>query len=118
MRELKREQDYSWDRPVFKPPGVSVTSYPAVKHVLERGQDYNVPWSDATGWLFGKGGQDFMLSGDSSFHTKQKQTMEKALFKENWNQSIKNFYEETTLKLLHQSSFKLAGMNMVDITKE
>ncbi|KAL8965257.1 MAG: hypothetical protein Q9183_003949 [Haloplaca sp. 2 TL-2023] len=118
MRDLKREQDYSWDRPTFKSPGVSVTSYPAVKHVLERGQDYNVPWSDATGWLFGKGGQDFMLSGDSSFHTKQKQTMEKALFKDNWNQSIKNFYEEITLKLLHQKSFKLAGMNMVDITKE
>ncbi|KAL8871724.1 MAG: hypothetical protein Q9174_002501 [Haloplaca sp. 1 TL-2023] len=118
MRDLKREQDYSWDRPAFKPPRVCLTSYPAVKHVLERAQDYTVPFSDATGWLFGKGGQDFMLSGDSSFHTKQKQTMEKALFKDNWNQSVKNFYEEITLKLLHEKSFKLAGMNMVDITKD
>ncbi|KAL9592549.1 MAG: hypothetical protein Q9179_006606, partial [Wetmoreana sp. 5 TL-2023] len=118
MRDLKREQDYSWDRPAFIPPRVNLTSYVGAKYILERGQEYNVTWGEATGWLFGKGGLDFMLSGDTKFHAQQKQTMGKALFRENWHQHINDFYEQITLKLLHQKSFKLAGTNMVDITRD
>ncbi|KAL9596957.1 MAG: hypothetical protein Q9219_005468 [cf. Caloplaca sp. 3 TL-2023] len=118
MRNLKREQDYSWDRPAFIPPRVNLTSYVGAKYLLERGKEYNVTWGEATGWLFGKGGLDFMLSGDSKFHAQQRQTMGKALYKENWHQHIKDFYEQITLQLLHQKSFKLGGMNMVDITRD
>ncbi|KAL8737471.1 MAG: hypothetical protein Q9181_001659, partial [Wetmoreana brouardii] len=118
MQNLKREQDYSWDRPAFIPPRVNLTSYVGAKYMLERGQEYKVTWGEATGWLFGKGGLDFMLSGDTKFHAQQKQTMGKALFRENWHQHIKDFYEQITLKLLHQKSFKLAGTNMVDITRD
>ncbi|KAI4096484.1 MAG: hypothetical protein Q9206_000109 [Seirophora lacunosa] len=118
MRNLKREQDYSWDRPAFIPPRVNLTSYVGAKYLLERGQEYNVPWGEATGWLFGKGGLDFMLSGDTKMHAQQKQIMGEALYKDNWTQHIKEFYEDITLKLLHEKSFKVAGMNMVDITRD
>lgn len=118
MRDLGRELDYSWDRPTFIPPRVNLTSYVGAKYLLERGQQFNVTWGEALGFLMGKGGLDFMLSGDSKFHSQQNKTMGKALYRENWHQNIKDFYEETTLKLLHQKSFKLAGTNMVDITRE
>ncbi|KAL8761616.1 MAG: hypothetical protein Q9184_002263 [Pyrenodesmia sp. 2 TL-2023] len=118
MRNLKREQDYSWDRPAFIPPRINLTSYVGAKYMLERGQEYNVTWGEATGWLFGKGGLDFMLSGDTKFHAQQKQTMAKALYRDNWHQHIKDFYEQITLKLLHEKSFKVAGINMVDITRD
>ena len=118
MEDLKREKDYSWDRPAFVPPRVDLTSYVGAKYLLEHGQEFTVTWGEATGWLFGKGGLDFMLSGDTKFHAQQKQTMGKALYRDNWHQHIKDFYEHITLKLLHDKSFKLAGKNMVDITRE
>ncbi|KAL8708190.1 MAG: hypothetical protein Q9220_006860 [cf. Caloplaca sp. 1 TL-2023] len=118
MRSLQREQDYSWDRPSYIPPRVDLTSHAGAKYMLERGQEFNVTWGEALGFLMGKGGLDFMLSGDSKFHTQQNKTMGKALYRENWHQSIKEFYEYTTLKLLHQKSFKVAGVNMVDITRD
>ncbi|KAL8639900.1 MAG: hypothetical protein Q9226_008813 [Calogaya cf. arnoldii] len=118
MRELGRELDYSWDQPNFIPPRVNLTSYVGAKYLLEHGQQFNVTWGEALGFLMGKGGLDFMLSGDSKFHSQQNKTMGKALYRENWHQNIKKFYEETTLKLLHQKSFKIAGTNMVDITRD
>ncbi|KAL8770606.1 MAG: hypothetical protein Q9209_003674 [Squamulea sp. 1 TL-2023] len=118
MQDLGRELDYSWDRPAYIPPRVNLTSYDGAKYLLERGQEFNVLWGEAQAFLMGKGGFDFMLSGDSKFHSQQKETMGKALYREGWHQHIKEFYEETTLKLLHQKSFKLAGMNMVDITRD
>ncbi|KAL8697104.1 MAG: hypothetical protein Q9224_002465, partial [Gallowayella concinna] len=118
MRDLGRELDYSWDRPAFISPRVDLTSYVGAKYLLERDQEFNVTWGEALGFLMGKGGLDFMLSGDSKFHSQQNKTMAKAFYRENWHQHIKEFYEETTLKLLHQNSFKLAGMNMVDITRD
>ena len=139
MRDLGRELDYSWDRPRYIPPRVNLTSYAGAKYLLEHGQEFNVTWGEALGFLMGKqrdliivtfmfldftnfslgkGGLDFMLSGDSKFHSQQKKTMGKALYRENWHQNIKDFYEETTLKLLHKKSYRLGGRNMVDITRE
>lgn len=57
-------------------------------------------------------------SGDTNFHSKQRQLMGKALYSENWHQEIKDFYEHITLQLLHENSCKIAGINQVDITRE
>ncbi|KAI4164384.1 MAG: hypothetical protein LQ342_002031 [Letrouitia transgressa] len=118
MRTLGREGDYSYDPPAFVPPRIDLTSYVGAKYMLERAKEFNVTWGEATGYVMGKGGLDFMLSGDSNFHGQQKTTMSKALYQENWHQHVKEFYEETTLKLLRQKSYRIAGMNMVDITRD
>ena len=41
-----------------------------------------------------------------------------ALYRENWHKEVTAFYEETTLRLLHEKSCKIAGVNQVDITRE
>ena len=41
-----------------------------------------------------------------------------ALYKDQWHQHIKDFYEHITLKLLTEKSCKIAGINQVDITRE
>ena len=61
---------------------------------------------------------DYCRSGDTNFHAKQRQLMSKALYRENWHQEIKDFYEHITLKLLHENACKIAGTNQVDITRE
>lgn len=118
MTDLGRVADYSFDRPSYIPPRVNLTSYVGAKTVLENSKDFKVTWGEATAWLFGKGGWDFMLSGDSSLHTKQRETMAKSLYQGQWKQHVKEFYEDITVKLLRQKSCKIAGINQVDITRE
>ena len=118
MQTLGREGDYSYDRPQFIPPRVNLTSYVGAKYILERPQEFNVTWGDATGALMGKGGLDFMLSGDTAFHTQQRKTMAKALYRDNWHKEVKEFYEYITTRLLHDNACKIAGHNQVDITRE
>lgn len=118
MKNLGRESHYSYERPEFTPPRVNLVSYPNVKLVLDQQKDFHVVWGDATAFVFGKGGYDFMLSGDTSFHSKQRETMSKALYRENWHKAVKEFYQDITLQLLQDKSCKVANTNQVDITRE
>lgn len=61
---------------------------------------------------------DNCRSGDTPFHAKQREIMGKALYRENWHRDIKEFYEYITLRLLHENSCKIAGINQVDVTRE
>lgn len=57
-------------------------------------------------------------SGDTKFHSNQRQLMHQALYRDNWHKEVKEFYEYITLRLLHEKSCKIAGINQVDITRE
>lgn len=118
MKDLGREQDYSYERPERIAPRVNIVSYNASKYVLDHGKEFNVNFGDGFEVLMGKGGRDFMLSGDGVFNTKQRQLMAKALYKDKWHQQIKDFYEMITAKLLREKSYKIAGVNQVDVTRE
>jgi len=118
LHSLGREEHYSWDKPAKIPPRVNLTSYIGGKYILERPKNFKVVWGEATGFLMGKGGWDFMLSGDSPIHAKQKQLMGTSLYRDQWHQQIKDFYEYITLRLLHEKSCRIAGLNQVDITRE
>ncbi|KAI9888686.1 MAG: hypothetical protein M1814_006542 [Vezdaea aestivalis] len=118
MRKLGRESHYSYDRPTRIAPRINLTSYIGAKYILEHQKEFNVTWNEGLGWIMDKGGLDFMLSGDTPFHTKQRQLMSKALYKDKWHQQIKEFYEYITLKLLHEKSHKMNGTNQVDITRD
>ncbi|EEP75322.1 hypothetical protein UREG_00168 [Uncinocarpus reesii 1704] len=115
---LGRENHFSWEKPSFIPPRINLTSYLGAKTVLENARDFRVTWGEATGFLFGKEGLNFMLSGDSPKHAKQRQVMGKALFQERWKQQVKEFYEDITIKLLKQKSCTIAGVHQVDITRD
>lgn len=118
LKNLGRESHYSWERPTFIPPRVNLTTYVGAKSVLENQKVFKVTWGATLEELMGKGGAHFMLSGDTPLHAKQRQTMAKSLYRENWHRDIKNFYEQITLKLLHEKAFKIAGINHVDITRD
>jgi linoleate 8R-lipoxygenase/9,12-octadecadienoate 8-hydroperoxide 8R-isomerase len=63
-------------------------------------------------------GRDFMLSGDRPPNAMSRQMMGKALYRDKWETETKKFYEDITLKLLHRYSYKLAGVNQVDIVRD
>ena len=75
-------------------------------------------WGEAMAFIMGKGSWDFMLSRDSPSHAQQKQLMGTSLYRDQWHQQIKDFYEYITLRLLHEKSCNIAGVNQVDITRE
>ncbi|PGH07589.1 hypothetical protein AJ80_07978 [Polytolypa hystricis UAMH7299] len=115
---LGRESHFSYDKPTFIPPRINLSSYIGAKSILDNSKDFRVTWGEATGFIFGKEGFNFMLSGDTPGHTKQRKIMGKALYQDNWKQQVKEFYEDITLKLLHQKTCKIAGINQVDITRD
>ncbi|KAL8796662.1 MAG: hypothetical protein Q9195_001052 [Heterodermia aff. obscurata] len=104
MRNLGREDHYSWDKPGLIPPRVNLTSYIGAKYILEHPKDFKVLWGEATGYPIGKSGWDIMLSGDSQLNTKQRKLIGDTVSPDKWHQQIKDFYEHITLKLLHQHS--------------
>ncbi|KAI9845144.1 MAG: hypothetical protein M1837_005029 [Sclerophora amabilis] len=118
LKDLGRDSHYSWDRPAAVPPRVNLTSYIGAQYVLKHPQEFKVMWGEGFDFLMGKGGMDFMLSGDTKFHNQQRQLMGKALYRDQWHQQVKDFYEFITLKLLKEKSFKIAGTNQVDITRD
>ena len=118
MKNLGRYNDYSYDKPEFIPLRINLSSHSAAQYVLNRAQDFNVMWTEGCGHMMGKDGSDFCLSGDTDFHKKQKQVMAKSLYRDQWHSHVKHFYEYITLRLLHEKSCKIAGINQVDITRE
>ena len=118
MEKLGRKQDYSWDVPTKIPERINLTSYDAAQYVLNRKTDFNVMWTEGFLYTMGKSGTDFMLGGDTQFHAKQRQIMAKSIYRDQWKQHIKQFYEYITLRLLHEKSIKIAGRNQVDITRD
>ncbi|KAL2052222.1 hypothetical protein ABVK25_007381 [Lepraria finkii] len=118
LRNLGREDQYSWDRPARIPPRVNFTSYKAAKYILENAKKFNVVWTEPLGFLMPQGGSNFMLAGDTPYHAKQRKLMGEAIYKDKWHQQIKDFYEYTTQKLLTEKSCKIAGINQVDLTRD
>ena len=118
MKDLGRFQDYSFEKPEYIVPRVNLTTYESAKYLLERSQDFKVMWNNGLGFVMGESGENFCLGGDTVFHKKQRETMCKLIYREKWHESIKQFYEDITLRLLHEKSCKIAGVNQVDITRE
>lgn len=118
MKDLGRYHDYDWSTPEYIPTRVNLTAYQSAKYLLERPRDFTVMWNDGLGFVMGKGGEKFCLGGDTVFHRKQRQTMHDLIYREKWHEHVKHFYEYTTLRLLHEKSCKIAGINQVDLTRD
>jgi linoleate 8R-lipoxygenase/9,12-octadecadienoate 8-hydroperoxide 8R-isomerase len=61
---------------------------------------------------------NFMISGDIPPNAASRKMMESALYRDNWEDEVKKFYEQITLRLLHQKSYQLAGVYQVDIVRD
>lgn len=122
LTKLEIDDQYNFDEPALIPPLTFITSHKAARHILNNQEDFKVTWGSAIKYLMhndGKAyGSDFMLAGDDPPNAKSRGLMHKALYHDKWNEEIKKFYEEITLKLLHQKSYKLAGVNQVDIVRD
>ena len=118
MKDLGRESHYSYERPEYTPPKVTLSSYPNVKRIFENSSDFPALFGEAPAVVFGKTGYEHLLSGDSVYDAQQKEILAKSLESEDWQKQVKNFYRDITIELLNDKSGKLAGRNQVDITRD
>jgi len=118
MKSLRRTQDYTWDRPEFIPPRTDIFNYNNVRRILEDPANFRVVWGEATAYVFGDKGWDFMLSGDGPSHANQRDIMARSLYHAHWQEAVKQFYLEITQQLLVEKSCRIGNVNQVDITRE
>lgn len=122
LTKLGIDNEYNFDEPALIPPLTFITSHEAARDILNNQKDFKVTWGSAIKYLMHNDGKeygsDFMLAGDDPPNAKSRGLMDKALYREKWHEQIKKFYEQITLQLLHQNSYKLAGVNQVDIVRD
>lgn len=60
-----------------------------------------------------------MLAGDGPFFADRRKQMGECLYRNNWHQSIKTFYEGITVTLLKKWSYEISkGTRRVDIIRD
>lgn len=122
LDQLGEGDKYNWDRPAAIQRPIFITSYAACKSISENQKDFKVTWGKAIEFLMHHGGKrfgaDFMLSGDGSDNARSREIMGSALHRGAWEDEVKTFYENITLQLLHDKSYKISGTNQVDIVRD
>ncbi|EDN03804.1 hypothetical protein HCAG_01669 [Histoplasma mississippiense (nom. inval.)] len=122
LTRLNSSRKYSWDKPARIPRPTMIESYAACDAIIKNQKDFKVTWGEAIEFLMHKEchsfGRDFMLSGDEPPNAASRQMMGRALYHGEWEAEVKKFYEQITLKLLHAKSYKIAGVNQVDIVRD
>jgi linoleate 8R-lipoxygenase/9,12-octadecadienoate 8-hydroperoxide 8R-isomerase len=113
---------YNFNRPSYLPTPRMINSHAACSAILANQEFFKVTWGTKIEFLMHKTshpyGVDFMLSGDLPPNAASRRMMGAALYRDKWESEVRSFYEEITLKLLQRNSYKVAGVNQVDIVRD
>lgn len=116
LQTLGEEKDYDFTKPRFIGPPTPVITWDGVVSVLGDQANFKVPWGPHTFYLTG---HDFMLSGDSPAEAQQKVFVKNAVYcPQHGLDEIRQFYEETTTRMIHDNSRKLGDSFQLDVVKD
>ncbi|KAE8144928.1 heme peroxidase [Aspergillus avenaceus] len=122
LSKLGSAGNYTWDKPRYTPQPQFINSHSACMAILSDQEAFKVTWGSKIEFLMHRDsrpyGRDFMLSGDKPPNARSRKMMGTALYRKRWEEEVKAFYEEITLKLLHRHSYKIAGTHQVDIVRD
>jgi linoleate 8R-lipoxygenase/9,12-octadecadienoate 8-hydroperoxide 8R-isomerase len=122
LTNLGRGNVYSFDRPTYTPPPTMINSHAACMSILADKETFSVTWGKKLEFILSRDGhtygRDFMLSGDRPPNTQSRKMIGNALYRDKWKSEVRSFYEEITLQLLQRKSYKIAGVNQVDIVRD
>ncbi|CZT05989.1 related to Psi-producing oxygenase A [Rhynchosporium agropyri] len=124
-KSLNRADKYSWDRPARISEPVIIKSHAAVKKILGDKTNWNVATGEAIKSMTSQpkkvNGADFALSGDNPANESSRNLIKRGLYPKDWRYEVKEFYDETTAKLLKKYGFKVPGKEnvyQVDIVRD
>jgi linoleate 8R-lipoxygenase/9,12-octadecadienoate 8-hydroperoxide 8R-isomerase len=122
MTSLGKADVYSFDRPSYKPPPRMINSHAACMSILADKETFAVTWGKKLEFILSRDGHsyggDFMLSGDRQPNVQSRKMIGNALYRDKWKSEVRSFYEQITLQLLQRKSYKIAGVNQVDIVRD
>jgi linoleate 8R-lipoxygenase/9,12-octadecadienoate 8-hydroperoxide 8R-isomerase len=122
MTSLGRAEVYSYDKPTYKAPPRMISSHAACMSILADKETFGVTWGKKLEFILSRDGHsyggDFMLSGDRQPNVESRKMIGNALYREKWKSEVRSFYEEITWQLLQRKSYKIAGVNQVDIVRD
>ncbi|KAK9418435.1 putative Heme peroxidase [Seiridium unicorne] len=118
LADLGKEAMYNYDKPKFRPQPKVIFSYGAAERVLGDNATFKVTWGKAIEFLMGEPAKNFMLAGDGFENEKSRKMMWDAIYVPEWEAEVRKFYEKTTIDLLKEKSYKLAGKSQVDIVRD
>ncbi|MCJ1331818.1 hypothetical protein MMC10_008510 [Thelotrema lepadinum] len=120
--DLGIHDKYDYTEPVYVAPPIMIHSYDAATKILSDKVNFKVTWGDTISYLMSHDnqvyGKNFMLSGDGEKGVSSRAAVDRALYRQDWNTQVKKFYEDITVDLLKRHSYKLAGVNTVDIIRD
>ena len=120
--DLNLAKDYSWDEPGRIPLPLFINSHATCVSILGDKETFKVTWGEKIEFLVQnhghRYGKDFMLSGDGLPNSESRQLITQALYRDRWEAEVKKFYEKITIQLLRKHSYKIAGVNQVDIVRD
>lgn len=129
LRRLGKAHMYNFEKPKHTEQPAVIFSYDAAKTILDDQDAFHVTWGPAIEFLMGPAAKNFMLSGDGPANRASRELMANALYlgqptrgipngNDKWLAAVRDFYEQTTIQLLKEKSYALAGTQQVDIIRD
>ncbi|PWW77608.1 heme peroxidase [Tuber magnatum] len=114
---LNTVDQFDFERPVYTPLRIPISSYRATKQILCDAENFKVTWGAGFDFIMRA---DFMLSGDKPSNSGQKQFVSERLYLGgvDWKQQIRQFYEEVTKKLIRKKAYSLGDTYQVDAVRD
>jgi hypothetical protein len=108
--------DFDFNSPSFAPAPTPILSHRGAKDVLGDPSRFHIPWGPH---IYELTKQDYLLSDDKLANTQLRKQMITNLYEPKHGlDEIRKFYESTTLKLIHQKSYRLGNYFQVDAVHE
>lgn len=122
LKTLGLDSTYNFNKPSFTPTPKLINSDAACKSILADQESFKVTWGKKLEFILQRDehpyGRDFMLSGDCPPNAASRKMVGNALYRDKWKEEVRTFYEDITLQLLQRNSYKVAGVNQIDIVRD
>ncbi|KAF4508626.1 hypothetical protein G6O67_004977 [Ophiocordyceps sinensis] len=111
LANIGRLQRFSFERPRFVAPFVTVSSLAGITHILGTPERYPVNWKEGLDQLMGHGGR-----GSAQGHDRKH--LDALVYRDAWKPSIKAFYAMIAQRLLEEKSRRIAGKTQCDVVRD
>ncbi|KAJ5720751.1 Psi-producing oxygenase A [Penicillium malachiteum] len=122
LKSLGKGHMYSYAAPSYTPIPTIINSQAACRSILENQEAFKVTWGKTIEFLVHRDGhpygRDFCLAGDRPPNAESRKIVGAALYRNKWKSEVQTFYRDITIQLLKRNSYKVAGVNQVDIARD
>ncbi|KKK18240.1 heme peroxidase family protein [Aspergillus ochraceoroseus] len=116
FKKMGKAKEFDFTRPSYIGPPVPVTTWKGLVDLLNDQDQFHVPWGQHT---FQLTGHDYMLSGDSSANSEQREFVFERLYRpSDALEEVRQYYESITFDLIQKKSRKIGRSYQVDIVQD